>query len=401
MRRLKCGEEKPGCLRCAKSGWKCDGYEHLSSKSSTLARTPSPRSYLYTPSSLDLNEAERRYFQSYIDFSPPCLDSGETSQFAVTKQTLLQESHGNPCVRHVIVAIGALEKSFHTKSRWGHLRNLSASQDTHHEFALFQYEKALRGLRTSINDLERGEGARQTLVSAIALSLFDFFCGNGGFATQHIQFGRKILAAYRPPRTTSQLQLNAPVPESSSAAIDENLIRIFAQLDIQIVFSAGIDTPCTYTQALPSTPLVTSSSLQMNFTTPDASRSSRTFLLAAGHDLIMRSLTYHFVPQSSIPPQFIQQRESLLHRLHQWLRAFEPLTRGFVDMSVHPLARPDALRYQVVLLLVRISGILQTPESVYDSLSTHFEYLLGVSRDVIAYEQASQPIQINPDFTYG
>jgi len=315
---------------------------------------------------------------------------------------MLQESHGNLCVRHVIVAIGALEKSFHTRSRWGHLRNLSASQDTHHEFALFQYEKALRGLRTSIDDLERGAGARQTLVSAIALSIFDFFCGNGGFATQHIHFGRKILAAYRPQRTSSQLQLDAPVTApSDGATIDDSLIRMFTQLDIQTVSFAGIDTPCAYTHVLPSPPLITSILVPMNFTNPDASRNSRTLLLSAGQDLILRSLTYHFVPPISIPSQIIQQREHMVQKLIQWLRAFDPLTRGFVDTSVHPLARPDALRFQVVLLLIRISGILQTPESVYDSLSPHFEYLLSVSRDVIAYEEASQPIQINPDFNYG
>lgn len=400
MRRLKCGEEKPGCLRCAKSGWKCDGYEHLSNKSSALAaRTPSPRSYLYTPSSLDLNEAERRYFQSYIDFSPPSLDNGELSQFALTKQTMLQESHGNPCVRHVIVAIGALEKSFHTKSRWGHLRNLTAAQDTHHEFALFQYEKALRGLRNSIDELEKGAGARETLVSAIALSMFDFFCGNGGFATQHIHFGRKILAAYRPPPTSSQL--NAPLSTTSSTIIDDNLIRIFTQLDMQTVFSAGIDAPCAYVSVLPPTPPIASIPVPFNFTNLDASRSSRALLLSAGQDLILRSLTYHFVPQSSIPSQYIQQREIILQKLHQWLQAFEPLTRGFIDTSIHPLARPDALRFQIALLLIRISGILQAPESLYDSLSSQFEYLLGVCRDVITFEQATQPIQINPDFNYG
>jgi hypothetical protein len=26
LRRIKCGEERPACARCVKSGWKCDGY---------------------------------------------------------------------------------------------------------------------------------------------------------------------------------------------------------------------------------------------------------------------------------------------------------------------------------------------------------------------------------------
>lgn len=26
IRRIKCGEEKPSCVKCLKSGWKCEGY---------------------------------------------------------------------------------------------------------------------------------------------------------------------------------------------------------------------------------------------------------------------------------------------------------------------------------------------------------------------------------------
>ncbi|KAG9246461.1 hypothetical protein BJ878DRAFT_496918 [Calycina marina] len=397
VRRLKCGEEKPGCFRCAKSGWKCDGYEHLKSKSGARTRTPSPGSYLYTTSSLNLNESERRYFQSYIDFSPLSLDDGEASNFALIKEIMLQESHGNSCVRHAIVAIGALEKSFHTKFRWGYLRHLSSSQGANHEFALSQYGKALQGLPTSIDELERRMDARQTLVSAIALSIFDFFCGNTGFANQNIHLGRKILAAYRPPRSVSS---HGYSPSPQGGTIEQSLIRTFANLDIQTLFATGLDSPCNYTSLFSPSTSIQSILIPLSFTCPEASRNTRTVLLSVGQDLILQSLSYHFVSPSVIPSHYFQQRQALIEKIHTWLHAYEPLTRGFIETSMHPMTRSYAFRLPIVQLLIRISGIFQESESVYDGLTTHFEYLLNISRDVISFEQATQPVQINPDFNY-
>jgi hypothetical protein len=182
---------KPGCLRCAKSGWHCDGYAPVpnsSTNSSQRASSSSPALSLYSPSvALDLDKEERMYFQIYAENTSTSLDgrwwySDHTVKF---KTILLQECHANQCVRHIIVAQGALSQSFHTKTHYAYIRKINSPRDTHHEYALTQYQKALRGLRTAIDGHQSGAGARETLISCFALSMFDFFCGNGGFATQH------------------------------------------------------------------------------------------------------------------------------------------------------------------------------------------------------------------------
>jgi len=65
-----------------------------------------------------------------------------------------------------------------------------------------------------------------------------------------------------------------------------------------------------------------------------------------------------------------------------------------LDRSVHPLARPDVVRLSIVLLLIRLTGILGAPETAYDDLYLHFEYLLNISQEVIDYETAY--VELNP-----
>ncbi|KAH8601853.1 hypothetical protein B0O99DRAFT_562579 [Bisporella sp. PMI_857] len=387
LRRLKCGEEKPGCVRCAKSGWKCDGYEHRSanSSSSSLLRTPSPGSYLYTPSSLDLNEQERRYFQTYIDKAPLSLYARGGDESSVFKQIMLQESNTNSCVRHAIVASGALIKSFDLDCKWAYMRRLSNVQNPHHEFALFQYQKAILELRTSIDALQSGTGARETLVSAITLAYFDFFADNGGFAIQHIHFGRKILATGR----SSPLSTPFSSPQPAAGTImDPSVTRLFMGVDIQAKFALGIDSECSYIAYVPSTnsnPLY-----PYQFANLDEARQFRQILVVDAYNSFLRSLGYHFTPVEEIPEEWISIREGFLQKIHLWFAAFNPLLRLYlVDSAAHPLTRPDAMRFEVTILLLRLSGMLQTPEAVYDDLTSHFEYLLGVCRDVVAYERAN------------
>jgi hypothetical protein len=130
MRRVKCGEERPDCERCRKSGWRCDGYDTITSKrNSPVPIRPQDTTSLsmYNPSIIpkgDLDEDEQRYFQVYLDQTSTSLEPQETTAF-FWKRVVLQESYSNSCVRHGLVAIGAVAKSARTKVRWAYFTDLS------------------------------------------------------------------------------------------------------------------------------------------------------------------------------------------------------------------------------------------------------------------------------------
>jgi Fungal Zn(2)-Cys(6) binuclear cluster domain len=143
MRRVKCGEEKPECERCRKSGWQCDGYGVIKSKSNSPAPIrPQDATSLSTYNASiipqnDLDGDEQRYFQVYLDQTSTSLDLQDTTPL-FWKQVVLQESISNPCVRHGLVAIGAVAKSAQMKLRWAYFTDLSdRAQEPHRQYVNF------------------------------------------------------------------------------------------------------------------------------------------------------------------------------------------------------------------------------------------------------------------------
>lgn len=384
MRRLKCGEERPQCFRCKKSGWRCDGYDHGTSSNSTpLPRTPSPKISVYTsPGTLNLTEGERRYFRAFIDQKPTDIDSRDTES-PFWKQTVLQECHSNPCVLHTIVAQGALAMSQVGQTPWAYLFKFDNSQNTHHEFALTQYEKALRVLRTSIGGLQKGKGARSTLISALALSRFDCFCGNGGFATQHVRFARRLLASWRLANNASSGNTIA-----SEDVIDDKLIRMFQRLDVSLLCLMGTDKEVNYENIqAPVLPMTMMSNQFLNF---EEARQARELLLSSGYQFILHTLQYQFVPQEEIPASLHALRKHWLDQIQLWNNALDPVLRNYAtDATMHPFARPEFCRLQTIVMSLWITGTLYTPETAYDGLMQHFEYIVSVAEELIEFEKTN------------
>lgn len=395
-------------------------------------------SSFYSPSvSLNLDEKEQNYFQAYVQQRTTFTDHSNNED-AFWKQTVLQECVQNTCVRHVIVAQGALALSQVSQTPWAGYYKVNPTQDAHHDFALIQYDKALRVLRTSISELPRGKGARSTLISALALSYFDCSCGNGGFAAKHIRFGRKLLTAWKsgdqntnstssdtPPifeslqastKETSALlhpndqrgnlnksdigfvdvsllaQLSLPTPPEREATqqaedpIDEYLVRIFLRLDINIFLFLGVDSECNYDNTfILDVPYF---AIPAQFSSFEEARRAKLLLLAHGYQFFLGTMKYRFQPKDRIPESIQRLRQHWLEQILSWSSAFEPVLRMYgSDPNIHPFARAETSRLPTITMLMWLTGTLHTPESAYDDLIPHFEYLVSVAEEVIEFEK--------------
>jgi hypothetical protein len=172
---------------------------------------------------------------------------------------------------------------------------------------------------------------------------------------------------------------------TNEQAIDINLARMFRYLDLQAIFANGIDGPCSYFQNFP----LESTNESDTFSNLDEARQSRQLLLYDGYYIYAQSLKYNFVPKEQIPQCLLQANFNFINRLKQWLINIELVLQQYpIDASIHPLARPGVVRYSIVLLLIRLTGILGAPETAYDALYPHFEYLLSLALEVTQYESA-------------
>lgn len=125
-RRVKCGEEKPECLRCTKLGRKCDWYDpdrpEMSStglarrasagSSPTASSIASPTASIIATSSaiIEKDEKETRSLNFFINNTAPELAGDFKSRF--WNSLVLQRCHSDPPIRHAVIALGAFHEFF-------------------------------------------------------------------------------------------------------------------------------------------------------------------------------------------------------------------------------------------------------------------------------------------------
>ncbi|KAE9379086.1 hypothetical protein N431DRAFT_553378 [Stipitochalara longipes BDJ] len=220
IRRIKCDETRPICLRCSKTGRKCDGYA-LEAVAIPLDNRRSlalvQRLHTHTPG----NSQEKRAFQYFITRTAVELSGFYSSSF--WEQLILQASTAEPSLRHAVTGIGALHEEYVN----GTLKyDVDKSNPT---FAVSQYTKALGHLRKS---LANGKQPPLTaLMSCILFVCFDSLRGHFTSAMVHLHSGLKIL---RDLRTDSAAE---------SDIIEESLGPLFNRLSLQSILY--VDTRTT------------------------------------------------------------------------------------------------------------------------------------------------------------
>ncbi|KAH8586728.1 hypothetical protein B0O99DRAFT_489086, partial [Bisporella sp. PMI_857] len=274
---------------------------------------------------------------------------------------MLQESITNSCVRHTIVATGAMMQSFNLSCKWAYMLKFTSIRDEHYKFALEQYQKAIFKLQTLIGGRQGSDDTAEFLIPAFALALFDIFAGNNEFAIQHIYFCRHVLVACH-----------------SSF--------LFVNNDIQVIFALGIEEQCSYSAYAPP---YSTTTVPEKFLDLEDARSCRDILLENAYNTYLSTLQFHFTAREEIPEKWMGVREDILQSINLWFTAFNSLQGYQDDITAHPLARSNSMSFEVTILLLRLSSMLQTPETCYDGLEQHFRNLLTVCNDVVEYECAN------------
>lgn len=165
IRKVKCGEEKPQCVRCSSTGRKCE-------YASTIVRTyTSAAPEITTPhASLSLlpntGLRERRAFAYYFQHAATCIGGGLDADFWHT--TVPQICRSEPAVWDAMIAISSLFESPNSSSnlasmRQGHSRAFSQPQQD----ALDWYSRSVSAVRQGID-----RGGVDSFVGLITCILF-------------------------------------------------------------------------------------------------------------------------------------------------------------------------------------------------------------------------------------
>jgi hypothetical protein len=243
-RRVKCDETKPNCLRCQRFGWDCDGYvqpRHESGWRLALADKLNLRLLSKPPQEpspvLFETDLEGRFYRLFVERTASSL--GGYYDLDLWDRTILQASVGVSSIRHIVIALAALDLSSmitisQPPSSLLMDRQQSGSDHTfahrRHRFALQQYGTAIKEMREDISG--PNPDLRTTLIATILIVCFEAYHGNYEAALRQFYSGHQVLAAWKAARPNLiDDGFSSPAPH----IVEDDVILTFTQLEIHTI----------------------------------------------------------------------------------------------------------------------------------------------------------------------
>lgn len=354
IRKVKCDEEKPHCLRCIKTGRKCDGYRQ------TPASSPEPLSL--SPAPGFTTTAERRAFDFYRSRTSKILSGPFDTGF--WGGLVIKMSASEPAVRHAILAISSLHEAVDSRGRKG--RHL----DT--RFAFREYGKAITSLR---NWAQRDEPSAVPLLVCILFICVEFLADRDSAAQMHICQGRKILSGLGDGHS------------SSMEMVRRSLLPIYARLSLSSFLFGSSPAPIpSHLRAWTEVPAV--------FATVEEARLGLYLILDEGLQFGTRARPFVYDPNCDpLVMQHLQsEQQRLLSQVSQWYAAFTVLT-SMSPQSQSLESQLNILRIYHQSSLVWISTCLQTSELAYDAHFPAFATIITLASTVIGSIPANSRLE--------
>lgn len=179
IRKIKCDEMHPACLKCRSTGRKCDGYEipppgSYSWEELLLRSKPVPKS---VSSASFANLRGLTFFNRIVasELNGPLSSSLWT-------HGVPQAAHSEPAVRHAVLAISSLYEHF------GVQKSSCMTEPTLSNYAIRHYNLAIKYLTTP--DFVSMD---TVLLVCILFVCTEFLCGNAQAAITHVTHGLSLV----------------------------------------------------------------------------------------------------------------------------------------------------------------------------------------------------------------
>ncbi|RYP44715.1 hypothetical protein DL768_008846 [Monosporascus sp. mg162] len=248
IRRIKCDEKKPACVRCTSTGRKCDGYGGPVVHPNTVRRAKTVDALGLTVRILrsitaDIlgTHAERWYFRRFRSAAARGFVLHTTNLGSFWSVLVPQLAHNDEAVKHAVVALGS---AFHM-----HGRRLEEGDAQRLEvFVVTQYNKAIRSLQQHVASASP-EGTEITLVCCLMFTFLETMRSHSDAALVHFAHGRRIidtlpvsacsyprarpsLGEPPPPREQQRQMECGPIVRHISKAEWRQLLVFFAELEL-------------------------------------------------------------------------------------------------------------------------------------------------------------------------
>jgi hypothetical protein len=385
MRRVKCDETKPICLRCHRLELECH-YNRpklpkrnpvpIKPADSTARTHPVPlvsapttvpiyqrrpiphqqRSYLFA------DNQEYSYFRLFHERTSRTLSVFKSSLW---NRVILQACESEPSIRHAVIALGALD-----------LTN-STTNHKHHEFALRQYSKAIKHMQESLSQGNRD--LRSAIILCLLTICFESWNGNIQSAVAQVRIGLKLIQEWQTKQPTVDYA-------------NRELLLAFYRLDNDsIMFINELPIPMSFSSYEPIT---------YNFDTLEEAQMYFEMLLREFTHWIAQVYAWgslqkepqYRAPGSKPLPEysFAAQRQTYLSDLRRWYERFQIL------LAERPESHPEysaaiALQLRFQSIYVCLAADHFQGEISYDAHILQFGEIISLAERLIACEKKRTP----------
>jgi hypothetical protein len=360
---VKCDETKPDCMRCTSTGRRCEGYP--------ISVWPAPAPSLYTLTwDNHASNAERRSFSYMRERAIYDISGYFESDF--WDRLVLRISSTEPVVRHALLGLSSLCETYYSRG----LNELQS--ESHAQFALQQYNKAVRLLSDSLSTSKPQLDV--VLTSCLVFVWLEFMRNDLDAGLRHLKSGLKILDDFHRPSGSSR---------SPSELIDASLIRAFWRLKIQATVYGG-----PMLELLSDGHGNRQNSVPVSFSSIEEARNTLQSLLAAAFRFVRQigdPSSLQNTPGFDPRPDFSlldAKRLSLLGLFGCWQTSIEnsPALR-----SDSPNSRRTAamclLRVYHQTVVILLETLFTQSQMIYDSYDRCFNDILTLAEQLIRNSQ--------------
>lgn len=369
---MKCGEEKPSCIRCTSTGRKCD-FEQT--RASVVFVNPS-----LSPNTVS---RERRAFAYYFDFAAESIGGGLDLEFWRT--VVPQVCRHEPAVWDAIISIGAL---FECSQKGPNLflRQADARHfDQKHQDVLAWYARAVTAVRRRIET-----GCMDAFVGLISCMLFicvEALQGDAGGAMQLFAQGVRLIFALRPQIAAGT------IPASKAELLDDTIIPIFLRLAAGALALDGLPIHIL---------LEDNGAREQAFETL---RSARKAIVSLAVEIPMfEAKCIDHLRQSdgsALPPELIAQRSILESKLRSWHTAFVAMAYASCGKKIasrEEIGTSALLSSYHEMVYIMLGTCTSLNLTNFDAFMPNFQMI--VEQSAIALRASVRPDGTQPPFTF-
>ncbi|RYP58000.1 hypothetical protein DL769_009162 [Monosporascus sp. CRB-8-3] len=379
IRKVKCDENKPFCLKCVDTGRTCDGYEspfrfftsqpinnaHAGGIKTGAGLQPiRPTLTEITPQAIDLLN---RYFSTKTMFNVKLGCDEEARQ-------VLHASLTDPPIRHAVSSLRALREDLELS---GDVPAPVAQQTQSYDYGLQQYCTALGGLASNLSS-PGSNGLKSALLCCQIFISIEQVRGNYPAMAQHIIQGLRIMHEYRARPNFDAANKLVPAHHDKLPFLDAFIIKLFA-------------APCKFADP-PATADISGTTVSVCLISPHQqpveSRDLRTIAPDMRTELTrIAASTLEFlgkvsrIESAGDALRLLPEKASLLDSLESWLIDLE-----LVQTEIRPpgpeLLSVSFMRFFHQILKIVLLGALDSSPDLYAKLRTENDRLQGVASNV-------------------